>query len=177
MQRTCGDCIACCIAAEVKFETHTKPARKVCLHVLPSEAHQKGRCGIRDQACRPAACRDFECAWLRGFGLETDRPDQLGVMLSVNDMNGGRWGFAIELEPNAVLNKAASSLAAFARALPFPIIVSSYDRLPPHDTGDRVIVKDELLPRSKRLVGNVLAILDEGVKMYELFDHHKGGIA
>lgn len=176
MQRACGECVACCVAAEVRFETYTKPARKRCLHVLPSESQQLGRCDIHGQDCRPAVCNDFKCAWLSGFGVDLDRPDMLGVMLSVNHMNGGKWGFAVELEPGAVQGRAASRLAIFARSIPFPIIVASYEREPPHDTGDLVIVKNELLSRSKSLIGDELAILDEGVKLYRLFDHLKGRI-
>lgn len=98
-------------------------------------------------------------------------------MLSVNDLNGGRWGFVIELEPGAFYGRGASVVARFARELPFPVIVTTHDREPGRDTGNLVVLKDELLPRAKRLIGAELAILEEGVKVYELYDHHKGGIA
>lgn len=177
-QRTCGDCIACCTFLKVEFERYTKPARKVCLHVLPPDSTKPGRCGVYGKPCKPQGCTRFECAWLRGTGLaEDDRPDASGVMLFVMPFNGGTWGFAMELEPGAVLGKGARAVTAFARSIPHPVIVTSYEREPGLDTGDRVVLKDELLPRAKSLIGAELAILEEGVKVYELYDHHKGGVA
>lgn len=174
-QRTCGDCVACCTAAEVRFEHYTKPARKTCLHVLPPAPEQKGRCGIFGQPCRPAACPMFDCAWKSGVGADEDRPDLTGVMLSVNDLNGGSWGFAVELESGALIGKGAAAVARFADSIPFPVIVASYESLPPDDTGDRVVVKDQLLQRAKSLIGAELATLREGVKVYELIDQNKRG--
>jgi hypothetical protein len=112
----------------------------------------------------------FDCAWKQGTGLEEDRPNLSGVMLFVKEMNGGVWGFAMELEPGAVRGKGKEAVVAFANELHVPVIVTSYEKAPPNDTGDLVIVKRSLLARASQLVGAELATLGEGVKMYELLD-------
>jgi len=70
--RECGTCTACCtVLAVAELQ---KPARWACDHV------DCASCGIYEQ--RPQACRDFNCAWLRGAiaGDESLRPDRLGLM-------------------------------------------------------------------------------------------------
>jgi hypothetical protein len=91
-------------------------------------------------------------------------------MLSVNDLNGGRWGFVLELEHDAVRTKGSDIVCEFARQISVPVIIASFDSIPPHDTGDRVVVKDELLPRAKQLAGKHLGTLASGISIYELID-------
>ena len=76
--RECGTCTACCTVLAVA--ELNKPMRWACDHVTCAG------CGIYEK--RPQACRDFDCAWLRGVlpfhgELQDDeslRPDKLGVL-------------------------------------------------------------------------------------------------
>ncbi len=72
--RDCGDCSICCVLPEIA--ELGKPARVVCRNL------SEGRCSCYDR--RPAACRAFNCLWLRG-AVESDdpryRPGTLGVLL------------------------------------------------------------------------------------------------
>jgi hypothetical protein len=50
-----------------------KPRRQTCGYL-----NEKG-CSVHEE--KPWACSDFSCEWLSGFGDETMRPDQSGVIL------------------------------------------------------------------------------------------------
>lgn len=102
-------------------------------------------------------------------GLE-DRPDRSGVMLSVNAFNGGTWIVVVETEKNAILDRGRDIVLDMVRKIDLPAIVSSYGKKPPHDVGDRVIVRSSLLPRCRFLVGTKLGDLSDDVAIYELID-------
>lgn len=68
--RTCGSCDACCTLPGVEV-LHKPPCTKC--------AHSDGGCQI--YPTRPIVCREYTCLWLdAGMGLETDRPEQIGIM-------------------------------------------------------------------------------------------------
>jgi hypothetical protein len=102
------------------------------------------------------------------MGALQDRPDQSGVMLSINDLNGGTWIFIVEIKEGAVLSTGRNIIVEMVNKIDLPAIVVSFGKTPPHDTGDMVIVKDSLLPRSRRLIGQKLGILVEGIGLYDL---------
>ena len=117
---------------------------------------------------RPGVCSSFQCAWLRGWGLDEDRPDVSGVLLSINEMNGGRWVFAVETKKDAVLTSGRNIVIDIAFAVDIPVIVVDHGSTPPNDTGDRVVVKDKLLARSKAIIGSKLNDLAPGIAVYTL---------
>lgn len=78
--RRCGSCSLCCKVLHV-VELH-KPPGKWCLHCAPG----KGGCLV--YADRPPSCRAFDCAWLRGAGLEEERPDKIGLVILGNRPEG-----------------------------------------------------------------------------------------
>lgn len=168
--RECGECSACCFIGQVHFKEYTKPAHKRCLHVIDKPKKRAGSCGIFGQECRPSECNSFQCSWLRGIGSEKDRPDLSGVMISINNLNGGTWIFIVELEENAILGKGKEIILDIVNKFNIPAIVTSYGTKPPHDTGEKVIVKDSLLSRSKGLIGNKIDNLSENVNIYQLID-------
>lgn len=100
----CGGCTACCTVMAVT--ELRKPARRACDHV--------GRDGCRAHADRPASCRAFHCAWVRGViaGGEATRPDALGVMFDtfVERATGEARVIAFELWPGALDAPAARAL-------------------------------------------------------------------
>jgi hypothetical protein len=105
---------------------------------------------------------------LREFGLENGRPDQCGVLLSINQINGGIWVFAIELKKDAIKNDGEEMMINIAENISLPIIVVNYDSMPPDDKGDRVILHDTLLSRAKHLVGDKLGQLAHNINIYKL---------
>jgi hypothetical protein len=77
--RTCGTCVACCVAFDIG--ALEKPAATRCRHLAAA-----GGCAIYDRA--PHVCRLFECAWLTGdggWGGDDTRPDRLGVLFTPGD--------------------------------------------------------------------------------------------
>ncbi len=76
VNRSCGDCSACCVTLDVA--ELQKPAHQPCKFL------RKG-CSIYD--ARPQVCRAFDCAWLHGlYGLTgAQRPDRLGLIVWASD--------------------------------------------------------------------------------------------
>jgi hypothetical protein len=68
-QRKCGRCTKCCSVIEVR--EISKPGQQTC----PNECAD----GCAIYATRPKSCRDFSCNWLRGEGVDEERPDKLGI--------------------------------------------------------------------------------------------------
>ena len=169
--RSCGTCSVCCYVSKVDFSEVKKPPHKRCLHVIDDRIDNRtGSCGIFGQDCRPSECQSFICSWLGGMGNEDDRPDKTGVMLSINALNGGTWIFAIETKENAIKTTGKNIVLDVVKKVNLPMIVSSYDKLPPFDTGDKVVVKASLLSRSKFLIGEKLDELSDDVSIYRLID-------
>ena len=162
MSRTCGNCAVCCFVGAVP--AIRKPAHCAC-------PHQEGKgCSIYGASIRPKVCSDFQCAWLRGAGHLGDRPDLSNVMCSFNAFNGGQWVFVIETKPNAALTTGKNIIHQLSLSVPFPVIIVDYGKKPPNDFGDRVVVKDSLASRSKRIAGKFLRYLDDqrSIKVHEL---------
>lgn len=171
--RECEECSVCCHVAQVKFQLETKPAYKKCLHVIDERPVKNGSCKIFGQSCRPSECNSFVCSWLGGMGQPKDRPDLSGVMLSVNAFNGGTWIVVVETEENAIFKSGRDIILEMIRKIEYPAIVSSFGKRPPHDKGDRVIVKSSLLPRCRSLIGAKLDELTDDVAIYELLDSNE----
>lgn len=160
-ERVCGACTVCCeigAVPELGKGPHTP-----CVYQRSAPG---GSCTIFGQPDRPATCLKFMCAWLRGLGTFGGRPDKVGAMFTVNDLPGEmRFGYCIETWPDAVLTTAREMAVAFARTVPFPVIVVSHGS---DGTGDRVIVCDHQLKRSRQLAGAQLARLYHDVGLYHL---------
>lgn len=69
--RACGSCTACCKTHEVY--SIQKSAGTWCAWCVP----QKG-CALYSR--RPQECRDFQCEWLKGWGVEDDRLDRSNLV-------------------------------------------------------------------------------------------------
>lgn len=74
--RSCGACVACCVAPSIDAGSFYKPVGVACRHCLPAQG-----CGIYES--RPAVCRDYHCVWRSMPALdESWRPDRSGVMIA-----------------------------------------------------------------------------------------------
>jgi hypothetical protein len=56
------------------------------------------------------------------------------------------------------------------KRLNFPVIISNYGVMPPDDKGDRIVVKNSLLYRSRNIRGKFLNKLAPDVGVYILKD-------
>jgi hypothetical protein len=159
MSRTCDECTVCCFIGGV-VELHKK-AHTACIY-------ENGGCTIFDSEKRPKICHMFQCSWLRGVGLPGDRPDLIGIMCSVNNLNGGTWPFVIETRLGAALREGRSMVERVASLNAAPVIVVDHGALPPDDKGNRVIVKASLKARSGQLMGPFIEWLTPNTGVYEL---------
>ena len=160
--RICGDCEECCYVASVVDESKNfhKPACQKC----PFQNHG---CTIYGKPERPQICSDFQCSWLRGVGEDKDRPDKSGVMASVNNMNGGTWGFIMDLKKNAHLTTGRGMLELMVDRFNFPIVIVDYDNLE-KGKGDYVVIKKTLEHRSSKIKGDLITPLNPNANIYKL---------
>ncbi len=71
--KSCGDCIACCVITNIDTPELVKPEGVVCPHCTG------GGCGIYET--RPQVCRSYNCGYKRIPSMPPEsRPDQMGVM-------------------------------------------------------------------------------------------------
>lgn len=83
--RTCGECVACCVYLPIKSALLTKAARVPCEHLrVPPDgmtAPYEQNCTVFGTDSRPAVCEAYFCEWRNGHGLNQDRPDRSGVLI------------------------------------------------------------------------------------------------
>lgn len=155
--RKCDGCTVCCYLGAVP--ELKKPERRTC-------KHQSYSCLIYGKPERPKTCRDFKCSWLRGLGLDHDRPDKSQVMITVNEMNGGIWICVIELIEDALINEGKEIVLDIVSRLDLPAVVVDFDS--PDDIGERVVIKKDILLKTDNFRGGYLGHLDRNVGIYEL---------
>lgn len=134
--RQCNGCTLCCYVGGVS--ELEKPPHTSCVHVT------EYGCGIFGSKERPQTCNSFKCAWLHDIGGEKDRPDKIGVLLSINTTPRGLIGFAIETMPGAIETTGGNAIVDFARKTKLPIIAVKYESRPPNDIGDWVIAHTDI---------------------------------
>jgi len=163
MKRECGDCNVCCIIGAVP--ELSKPAHTPCIFLKECK---KGCCSIFDNPKLPDTCKDYNCAWKRGFGGYYEKPSQNKVLFSINQLENQDYVTAIELEENAITGYGENMALAISREINIPIIVVKYGVKPPLDMGDWVIITEKTLPRCKRIAGKEIYRFHDDVAMYEL---------
>jgi hypothetical protein len=101
LKRECGPCSLCCKVLAVG--AIPKGRGVWCKHA----SRTGGGCKIYED--RPGVCQRWSCAWLAGHTgfSETDRPDRIGVVGSVEARNSVHL---IEDEPGALLSDACVEL-------------------------------------------------------------------
>lgn len=71
-ERTCGGCTTCCKTHPIfRIEKH---AAKWCQHCNIGKG-----CKIYNE--RPEECAGFKCQWLMGYGLDSERPDIIKIVV------------------------------------------------------------------------------------------------
>lgn len=91
--RECGPCSLCCDLFPVPELQKDSGAR--CRWCEPPHG-----CAIHTS--RPAVCRSFDCAWLRGAGTDAERPDLVRLFIAGTARLGGRLGTLCYAELDAV---------------------------------------------------------------------------
>jgi Fe-S-cluster containining protein len=88
--RPCGECNACC-GGQLLGTAHGNSfgSGKKCIFLVEQ------KCSIYDT--RPGVCRKYQCAWSQHLLDAEDRPDQLGLMVSVENQENKQVLRAIEL--------------------------------------------------------------------------------
>ena len=133
--RTCGDCIACCTYPIVK--EINKPGLTHCLNaILPDNFNDeltftgKSECGnCKIYKTRPKPCKEYECAWLWGYGEEEDRPDRCGMIIDTT-LNIPNLVEAKALRKGAEDTKAGIlAVEHISRDINKPIAVAPYKEL------------------------------------------------
>ena len=163
-KRECGNCSLCCRIAEVKEGNFYKPACESCKFL---KQNGKG-CSIFGSSKRPKICSSYECAWLRGYGEELDRPDLNDEMISISSFNGGTWIFVQETKKHAHLTTGKNIIIDVANKVDLPVIISDFDSKPGKDYGDYVLIKDKLDPRSSHIKGDFICDYVNEMKLYKL---------
>ena len=105
--RNCGGCTVCCvhlpISAGIVSDT-AKPAGRACSHL--------GCGGCNRYRHRPAACREFQCAWIiHADWPDSWRPRESGLLCLVETVEGiGRAALVYENVALALQTTVATSM-------------------------------------------------------------------
>ncbi len=98
--RDCGNCVACCVWAEIK--EIDKPPLTPCQHLKEKAVEGETRQSCEIYETRPSACKDYFCSWLIGFGEDEDQPNKSGVLMDTQvTAEHGLVLFARDLWPGA----------------------------------------------------------------------------
>jgi len=98
VNRTCGDCIACC--SYLKIGELEKPGLHHCKFATLKDPEEEGmlqytgatekNCSVYGTDKQPECCRGYVCAWLAGHGIDEDRPDKSLMLFDcLNNIQNG----------------------------------------------------------------------------------------
>ena len=156
--RQCDSCTLCCNIAEVQGKDFYKPVGEDCIH-------QCEGCKIFGQESRPEVCNTYQCAWLRGFGNDEDRPDKIGLLPSINLLFGNKWITIIEKEKDAYKTSGKNLIVDLINKVNLPAIVAINGGT---TWGEYVIIKDILEDRTEGIKDEFLFDYTENMKVYRL---------
>ena len=101
--RSCGSCVACCVYLKINTPEFTKRGLTHCQHLALTEpvqpdtmqlsSHDCGNCRLGTK--KPTVCKEYQCAWLQGYGADEDRPDR--SLMLIDNVRG--IGNAMECKP------------------------------------------------------------------------------
>jgi hypothetical protein len=162
--RDCKECTLCCVVSEIP--ELGKSAYLKCKYVCESPM---GSCSVHSTEIQPERCKSFDCLWKQGYGEDKSRPDKIGILPFVSNFNGGYWIFIVETIKDAVVTIAKDFLITITKISNIPLIISDYrEYFNKDDKGDRVIIKNNLLYKSKQLHNGLLTMLSDDTGLYKL---------
>lgn len=110
--RKCGSCAACCQALGITQLPEPKCAGDMCPHAKSGGTR---RCLIYES--RPAECKKFSCLWQVGGLPNRLRPNDTGVVVSVQESHMGPAFVFHEVEKGDLLRPKAFDTVARVMAL------------------------------------------------------------
>jgi hypothetical protein len=170
MERECGECSVCCYVGEIP--ELNKPPHTLCQYVKTNTC---GSCSIWNSKKKPQVCDDFRCSWRYNIGHEKDRPDKNRVLFSTSLIENQGYGVAVEISENAITTTGKNMAIDYATKQKLPIIVVKNGMKPPDDTGDYIIIHDDILHKTGMIRGKIIERLSEKVAMYELIKGKNNG--
>lgn len=143
--RECGECTACCTAMAIR--ELDKPGLEPCAHVTCQG------CSIYPD--RPKSCREFLCAWRAGIGTDDQRPDRLGIVLSMTEPGHPVYPALLinEVWPDALRDNAAAVVPYIQDLASRMVLVLVRDGLPKSFAGpeDRIRALRPVIEESRRV--------------------------
>ncbi len=112
--RSCGECTACC-------KTHYIQELQKLPGVWCKHCSVGIGCKIYDQ--RPTECREYACEWLRGSGLESERPDKTGTIIDTMISDDKREALIriVEVSENAIERLRVRQMAEYFLSSGVPV--------------------------------------------------------
>jgi len=138
--RDCGTCVACCVWAEVK--EINKPSMVPCQYLKEGAVEGKNcqNCTIYEN--KPAACKDYFCSWIVGYGEEEDQPNKCGVLIDPQITNYGLILFARDLWPGATdMNMGQRAIRRISEEMNLVVIVTDENAKFKRIEGPKELVK------------------------------------
>jgi hypothetical protein len=138
--RTCGDCVACCVYLRIDdpelkkapmhhckhlnlgFEVDDTPKKNNVAYYTGSSC--KGNCKVH--LSKPETCKGYSCAWLHGFGLESDRPDKSLILFDVAHQIENSIEAKPLMDGQENTPKGKETIERFSRDSGRPVIVTNF---------------------------------------------------
>lgn len=118
MNRNCGSCHACCDGWLEGYAYGVAFGNKKKCSFLCAE-----KCVIYQ--IRPQVCKNYYCAWVQGLFSESLKPDESGLLVSVNDWSQGQFFRIIETN-DANKEKHLQEIYDFCEQNKTPYIFKSF---------------------------------------------------
>jgi hypothetical protein len=96
----CGDCSACCSGSLIGDAYGYEFGDGIPCYFLKNK-----KCSIYEQ--RPEVCQQYQCAWSQGLFPKELKPNKSGILVSVENNEGGQYLKVVDLIPNVSYNHIA----------------------------------------------------------------------
>ena len=149
--RRCGECSLCCTVLRV--DELRKLGGTPCAHLAGADSG----CGI--YTTRPAICRAYRCAWLRGAFRADDRPDHLGAVLDFQTQGMTTRLSIREATPGAFDRSPRLREIAEEYRTQMPVRITDVDDVLNRDRPYRVLLPSG---EEQRIAGDVVTFFRDG---------------
>lgn len=112
--RPCGDCTECCKVLYGSAYGHEFGNGTACKFL--------GEDGCKIYKVRPEFCRNYYCAWSQELLPDEMRPDQCGVLVSVENGKEGQYLRAVSVSNDEINKNILSYLKDWSIKMNTPVI-------------------------------------------------------
>lgn len=113
--RECGSCTACCTWLIGDAYGHSFGNGKSCKFLSGD--------GCSVYKARPKCCEKYYCAWAQELIDDTLKPDESGVLVSVENNENGQYLKVLEIKENTLNNNIISYFKEWERKMNTPVII------------------------------------------------------